>query len=166
MSDTTVIIDGDSATIVTQQDVITVLTEGVQGPPGQLTSEAGADINMMGFDVLNAGSVTFIGEYDNGSSGAAKTLSLANGTKQKITLTASTTLTIVSGGSGVGHYQIRLIQDSTGGHAVTFAGLSGSRWLGAASAPGVNAIANGESILSVYFDGANFIQSLAKVGSP
>jgi hypothetical protein len=106
-------------------------------------------------------------ELDNGNSGAAITVTLANAQKQKLTLTAACTLTIAAGtGLPVGNYQLRLIQNATGGFAVTWAGLSASRWLGSAAAPAINTAVNGETMVSIYYDGTNFTQSLAKVGAP
>lgn len=151
-------------TLTRQTALLTLVGTPILGT-ALLEGTATGDIDMDGFDLFNAGVVSFISEYDNGLSGAAKTISLLNGTKQKVTLDAGTTLTISSAGAGVGHYQIRIIQDATGGHAVTFSGLSSARWLGAATPPGVNTVASGESILSLFFDGAGIVQSLAKVGS-
>jgi hypothetical protein len=122
-------------------------------------------LGLSGFPISGVKTLGFQAEFDNGNSGTAKTLSLVNGQKQKLKLTASTTLTLSSTGAPVGNYVIRLIQDATGGHAVTWDGLSGARWLGRAAAPSINTAANGESLLSIYWDGANMIQSLAKVGA-
>jgi hypothetical protein len=108
----------------------------------------------------------FKSEIDNGNSGASITVTLANGQKQKLTLTANTTVTIAAGtGCPIGNYQLRLIQDATGSRTLTWAGLSASRWLGSAAAPAINAAASGETIVSIYWDGTNFTQSLAKVGA-
>lgn len=132
-------------------------TVSITGPAmviGTLSNEA----------VSGVKSFTYYAEYDNGNSGVAKTIDLANGQKQKVTLSANTTLTI-SNAPGVGHYQLRLIQDATGSRTVTWSGLNASRWLGSASAPAINAAANGETIVNIFYDGANFTQSLAKVGA-
>jgi hypothetical protein len=108
----------------------------------------------------------FGAEYNNGNSGAAITVTLANGQKQKLTLTANTTVTVAAGtGLLVGNYQLRLIQDATGGRTLAWSGLSASRWLGSAAAPAINAAVNGETMVSIYYDGTNFTQSLAKVGA-
>lgn len=108
----------------------------------------------------------FYAEYDNGNSGTSKTLTMTNGMKQKLTLTGNVALTVSWTSAPVGHYQIRLIQDATGSRTVTYtAGLSASRWLGATSAPSHNTAANGETIISIYYDGTNATQTLAKVGA-
>lgn len=107
---------------------------------------------------------TFAAEVDNGNSGAAATIDFASGQKQRITLTANTTLTI-SAPPGVGDYKLRLIQDATGGRTVTFTGLSASRWWGSATQPEFNTAANGETLLALYHDGANYSQGATKIGA-
>jgi hypothetical protein len=106
----------------------------------------------------------FNGEVNNGNSGSSITINFATGQKQKLTMTAACTVTI-SGMPGVGHYQLRIIQNATGNYAVTWAGISGSRWLGATSAPAVNLTANGETIVTFFYDGTSIVQSLSKVGA-
>ena len=103
-------------------------------------------------------------EYDNGNSGAADSINFANGQNQKSTLTADTTLTIAAA-PGVGHYQLRLIQDATGSRAVTFVGISSARWLNSASQPSFNTAAAGETILTFYWDGANYTMGMQKTGT-
>lgn len=152
-------------TLTRQTALLTLVGTGLMGPPGALSGDAVGDINMMGFDVLNAGVVSFTGEHSNGSSGPAHTIVLAHGTKQKITINQDTTLTISTTGAGVGHYQIRLIQHQTGGHSVTFVGLDPTRWLGSATQPAINTNSHGETLLSIFFDGTALIQSMAKVGA-
>ncbi len=152
-------------TLSRQTALLTLVGGGLQGPPGELGGEVAADIDMLEFDLHNAGVVSFVGEYDNGLSGAAKPIVLAVGTKQKVVVDTDTVLTIDPVTAGVGHYQVRIIMDGFGGHTVTIAGINNARWLGSASAPDVNTSPNGESILSIFLDGANMIQSLAKVGA-
>jgi len=105
-------------------------------------------------------------EYDNGNSGAAKTIDWTNGQQQKVTLnSASVTLTISTPPSA-GHYQLRLIQDATGSRAVTWSGLTSTRWGSATSAPAINTAANGESLLTLYYTGATVVtQTLFKIGA-
>lgn len=151
-------------TLTRQTALLTVLGTPILGT-AVLAGTAVGDIDMDGYDLLNAGVVSFVGEYDNGGSGPAHTISLANGTKQKLTINQNTTVTISTTGAGVGHYQIRLIQHHSGGHTITFSGLNPARWLGSASQPAINTAPFGESILSIFFDGAGIVQSLTKVGS-
>jgi hypothetical protein len=103
-------------------------------------------------------------EYDNGNSGAADTINFANGQNQKSTLTGDAVLTI-NAAPGVGHYQLRLIQDGTGGRVPTFVGISNSRWLNSASQPAFNTAANGETILTFYWDGSAYTIGMQKTGT-
>lgn len=109
--------------------------------------------------------INFNAEYNNGNSGSAATITLAYGQKQKITLNANTTLTVSFTGAAVGSYQLRIIQDATGSRALVWSGLSGTRWLGSVGAPSINAAANGETIVNIFYDGTNAVQSMAKVGA-
>lgn len=142
---------------------------GLGVPPGGLIYEvlvklSGDDNDTEWSDSLVMTTVTFKGEYDNGNSGIGKVIDFSLGQKQKITLNGNCSL-VFGTPPGVGNYQLRLIQDATGNRAVSFSGLSGSRWLGATSQPDLNNTANGETLLSLYWDGAAFTQSLIKVGA-
>lgn len=165
VNDPAVVLD---TTLTRQTALLTLVGSGVMGPAGTsgaLSGNAVGDINMMGFDVLNAGVVSFTGEHNNGSSGPAHTIILAHANKHKLTINQNTVLTISTTGAGVGHYQIRLIQHSSGGHTVSFVGLDPTRWLGSATQPAVNMASYGETILSLFFDGTSIIQSMTKVGA-
>jgi hypothetical protein len=109
--------------------------------------------------------ITFNAEYDNGNSATAVTITLANAQKQKLTLTGNATVTISTTGAAIGSYQLRLIQDATGGRTVTWSGLSASRWLGSLTAPAINSAIAGESLITMFFDGTNITQSAAKIGT-
>lgn len=116
-------------------------------------------------NITGVKAVVFQGEYDNGGSGTTKTITLANGQKQKLTLTGNCTITVDFTGASVSTYQLRLIQDGSGLRTVTWSGLSSSRWLGASGAPAINNAAGGETIVSIFYNGTNAVQSLAKVGA-
>lgn len=102
-------------------------------------------------------------EFDNGNSGASKTIDFAGGRAQKVVLNSATVALTISN-LVVGHQQLRIIQDATGGRAVTFTGLSSSRWLGSVAQPSLNSSANGESVVTIFYDGANATQALSRVG--
>lgn len=121
-------------------------------------------ISMSNQNVIGVKVLTAYQEVDHGSSGAAKSVSFSGGQFGKITLNSDTVLTIKSP-PGVGHYQLRVIQDATGGRTASFVNLSQTRWLGAASQPALNSAASGESLLTMYWDGAAWTQSLEKVGA-
>ena len=88
--------------------------------------------------------------YDNGNSGASKTISAANGTRQKITLTASAPTLTVSGltvGS-YGEVLLYLIQDGTGTRLLpTFSPVA--RY-GAAGAPTLSTAAGAVDIVRLF----------------
>lgn len=144
-------VDGVTAAIQTQLDAKLLKAS---------TNQAVSGIKTLGFEA----------EYDNGNSGASKTITLTNGQKQKITLTANTTLTISFSSATVGDYQIRLIQDATGSRTLAaISGLDAGRWLGSATQPSHNTAANGETLLTISVKTAGTatgcIQSMVKVGA-
>jgi hypothetical protein len=94
----------------------------------------------------------FSSETDNGNSGAAKTIDWNAGNKQKLTLTGACTLTFTAPGS-VGNFQLRLIQDGTGGRTVVWP--AAVKWPGAA-APTLTASAGAVDIVTFYYDGTNY----------
>lgn len=108
--------------------------------------------------------LTFFAEYDNGNSGASKTIDFANGQNQKIAITANTTLTITAP-AAVGHYQLRLIQDATGGRSTAFVGIGSSAWINNASQPAFNTAASGATVLTFFWDGAAMTVGMQKVGT-
>jgi len=62
--------------------------------------------------------ITFSGEYDNGNSGASKTINWNNG-KQKLTLNSDTTLSFTAPTNGIGNFTLKMVQDATGDRTVT-----------------------------------------------
>jgi len=121
-------------------------------------------ISMGNQNIIGTKVLTAYAEVDHGSSGAAKSVSFSGGQFGKITLNSDTVLTITNP-PGVGHYQLRVIQDATGGRTASFVGLSQTKWLGAASQPALNSAASGASLLTLYWDGAEWTQTLEKVGA-
>jgi len=149
----------------TQLSYVTGVTSAIQTQLDAKVLIAGANSAIGGYKTVG-----FNAEYDNGNSGSTKTITLANGQKQKVTLTANTTLTIDFTGCTVGDYQIRLIQDATGSRTLAaVSGLSSSRWLGSATQPSHNAAANGETLLTVSVKTAasatGCVQSMVKIGA-
>jgi hypothetical protein len=130
------------------------------------TTSCGADIDLNNNDIGEIKTATFNAEYDNGNSSTAKTITLTNGQKQKVTLTGNATLTISATSALTGHYQLRLIQDATGSRSVTWSGISSTQWLGETSAPDINSTANSETIVNIFVSGSTVIcASAAKVGA-
>lgn len=134
-----------------------------------LSLAGGTLAGSVGFGGNNASNIKMVGlaaEYDNGTSGSAKTITLANGNLQKISIDQTCTLTIDSTGALPGVYRLRLITTTASYVTATWSGLSGSNWLGSASAPGIRYGAVGYvSLLEMFLDGANIVQRLTKVGA-
>lgn len=108
----------------------------------------------------------FAAEHDNVDSGSAATIDFALGQKQRITLTADATLTLAEP-PGVGHYQLKALQDSTGGRSLTLTGdgYSDSRWLNRVAPGSPNPVASGETLYNFYWDGAQWYLASAWVGA-
>jgi hypothetical protein len=104
-------------------------------------------------------------EFDYGNSHTAKTIYLSNGQRQRITLNANCTLTVNTLNALISTYTLRIIQDFGGAKYITWSGISSSRWVQSSSAHELNYSANGESLMSIYYDGTNMIQNIGKVGS-
>jgi hypothetical protein len=103
-------------------------------------------------------------EYDWGNSGAAKSISWGVAQNAKITINAAAALYIAPP-PGVGHYQLRMIQNATGGFAVTIGNVGSTKWLNAAAQPTFNTAANGETILTFWWTGSSWIAGAQKVGT-
>lgn len=144
------------------------MTRDGQSPPT-------ADIPMGGFqlneladgtaadDAATVGQIPALagsGSYFNaGNSGAALSIDWTDGVNQQLTLTANTTLTL---GDGVtpGWYQLKIIQDGTGGRTITWAGTnySASRWIGNGSAPVLSPVIAAVEMVALFWDGTQWFQ--------
>jgi hypothetical protein len=129
-----------------------------------LTDPALGNSNITGGKVYG-----FNAEVDNGNAGASKTVTMSAGSLQKLTLNNATcNLTLDWTGALPGKYTLRLIQDASGGRAVTYtAGLLSTKWLTATSAPAINTAVNGETMITMYYltGTSATAQSSAKVGA-
>jgi hypothetical protein len=141
------------------------ISEGIQGPAGSLSGKSAADIDMDGYGIRNVDVITFALEKDNGDSGPAITIHLADAVKQIVRITEPTMITIDATDSGCTNYQILLVQDEVGWHPVAFAGLDDESWIGSVGAPSVNMLPGGKSVLGIYFGSLGLIQGLSKVGA-
>jgi len=126
--------------------------------------ELQGNLSLSNRDIVGYKNLLAFAEYDNGNSGSADTIDFSNGQNQKSTLTGNAAYTIVAA-PGVGHFQLRLIQSSAGGWVPTFIGVSSSRWLNSATQPSFNTAANGETILTFYWDGAAYTVGMQKTGT-
>jgi hypothetical protein len=96
--------------------------------------------------------VTFFSEYDNGNSDASITINFGRSQKQKLTLTANTTLTF-NAPPGVGNFLLKLVQDGTGGRLVTWP--ASVKWT-LNTSPTLSSNANSVDIATFYYDGTNY----------
>jgi hypothetical protein len=125
------------------------------GDLGTMAEQDKNNVDITGGDI-DADTVDFTSEYDNGVVSANATIDWANGNDQKITLGASITLTFSN--MGVGHKQLKVIQDATGGRIPT---LPAGKWpSGIAGA--FSTAAGAEDILNIYYDGASYYFQLVK----
>lgn len=122
---------------------------------GTMAAQDASAVNITGGDIV-ANTVDFVSEYDNGTVTAAATIDWVNGGNQVITLGASITLTFSN--MGVGHKQLKVIQDATGGRIPT---LPAGKWPGG-TAGSFSTAAGAEDILSIYYDGASYYFQLVK----
>jgi len=124
-------------------------------------------ISMANQNIIGVKRLTAFQEVDFGNSGAAMTISFSGGQYAKVTLNAAeAVLTIKSPASpGVGFYQLRIIQDGTGGRSASFVNLSQTNWLQSGNQPALNQAASGVSIVNLFYTGSGWNQSLQKVGA-
>lgn len=108
-----------------------------------------------------------VGEYSNGNAGATKTITWNNGPRQSVTLDQNTTLSFSFTGCPVGNYQLKIVQDGTGGHTISWSTdtPSTTRWLGSVGAPAHNSAASSVTFVNVYWDGTNAYGSMARVNA-
>jgi hypothetical protein len=154
--------DGEQTLVRTEVEH-QILEQGRQGPPGPAFGSG--DLDMDNHAIVDAKVVGFHGEYDNGDSNSYAQVLLARAQKQKLRITEQCVVELVGAGAPVGHYQLRLVQNSVGGYRAIWQGLLPGRWLNTNVVPEVHKDPFGESILSLYWDGNQFTQSLAKVGA-
>ena len=94
-----------------------------------------------------AGNVDY---FDVGNSGSAVTINWNNGATQKVTLTASTTLTFSNGYVGT-PCTLYLVQDATGLRLVTWP--ASVKWV---TVPTLSTLGNKRDIIGLMYDGTNW----------
>ncbi|NTW62217.1 hypothetical protein HGB25_02300 [Candidatus Saccharibacteria bacterium] len=93
---------------------------------------------------------TFNSEIDNGNSGASKNIDWTAGQKQKITLTASATLTFTTP-TGPCNLVFKVIQGGTGSYTITWPTM---KWAG--GAPVLSTAVGSVDIMAIYYDGSAY----------
>jgi hypothetical protein len=99
--------------------------------------------------------VDFNSEYDIGTVSSNTTIDWSNGQNQKITLGADITLSFSN--MGVGHKQLKVVQDATGGRTPT---LPSGLWPDG-TAGSFSTSANAIDILNIYWDGSSYYYQLS-----
>lgn len=110
--------------------------------------------------VVSNGKVVYEAEYDAGNSGATKTIDIANGTTQKITMTANCVFTIATPPAGA-TIKLNIVQNGTGGWTFTFGGNVNYQ---SDIAPVLITTANTSSILQGYSNGTVIFLTSAGTG--
>lgn len=105
--------------------------------------------------LINAKTITYFAENDNGNSGAAAVISWADGQAQKIVLTDNSILSFVAP-PGVCSLTLKIVQDAVGNKTVSWPGSV--LWPGGFP-PVLSTAANAVDIVSFYYDGANYYGS-------
>lgn len=95
-------------------------------------------------------------EYNNGTISTNTTINWNNGINQVVILGANITLSFSN--IGIGHKQLRIVQDNTGNRIPT---LPNGLWPGGATRS-FSTAANTEDILSIFYNGTNYYYQLSK----
>jgi len=105
---------------------------------------------------LDMGEISIVfTETTNTSSSGTVTIDWGNSNHQTITLTEDVVMTFLDP-VGVGNFTLRILQDATGYHDITFPTFKTSGGLPI----NITMNPNAEDILMLYFDGTNYIASL------
>lgn len=125
------------------------------------------DILMSNNSVAALKWLSYNSELDNGNSGTGLTINPFNGAYQKVTLNTATPILTIAAPFGVSEFQLRIIQDATGGRVPSFAGAAYStgRWYNSAAQPAMNTAIGGSTIVKFYYDGTNLYQRSDKIGA-
>lgn len=99
------------------------------------------------------------GIYDAGNIGAGLAINWNNGPIQKVTLNGFATLTFTNAQAG-STYTLILVQDATGGRAVTLTG-----WDFGDNTPNYNTGANKKNVVSGLYDGSEYLAAFAVKGA-
>lgn len=98
----------------------------------------------------------FVGEFDNGNSGATKTIDWSKGDRQLVTMSASCTFSFSNPVKGQ-TLTLRVVENGTGGYTITLPTL---KWpAGTVGSP--TTTANAINLYIFYYDGTNYLAQLA-----
>jgi hypothetical protein len=123
---------------------------------GSIADQNAGNVNISGGEITNMDRVGFIGEWNVGTASSNVTVDWSNSNNQVVTLSGNAIISFTN--MTVGHKQLKIIQDNTGGRTPT---LPSGKWPGGV-AGSFSIDANAEDILSIYYDGSNYYYMLTK----
>lgn len=137
--------------IGTANQVLVSQGDGVSGNPTLSTPQ---DIGTTSAPTFRQVKVT---EYNAGNSSTAITLDFdTNGMFQRVTMTGNATVTLGGMTANIGWYQVRLIQDGTGGRTITLAVSAGSIYYYGQTAPTYTTTIGRHDTIWIWYDGTNY----------
>lgn len=152
----TLAVNGLTAKAIKKNKDVALVTGDIKA--GQLVSVA---YDGTSFQLISTGNVLtdpiVSGRYDNGNSGTTKTISFANGRKQKLTLTGAVTITWADAIEG-SYISLDLDVNGTGGYAVPT--LPSGKWP-SGTVGAVIMTANAKNTMIVEYDGTDYKYQLA-----
>lgn len=131
------------------------VTNAATGANPTISATGGDSTAALGLKGKSAG-VWATGEYDNGNTSTAQTISGKNGDSQLSTVTGNVTYTFSNFTAGQ-KVVVRIVEDGTGGHTIT---LPTVKWPGG-TAGTFTTTANAINLLAIYYDGTNYLVQLS-----
>jgi hypothetical protein len=116
-----------------------------------VTNPLTADLNANNFNITNVKDITFNSEIANTGGGGTVNIDWTTGVKQRITMSANTTLTFTAP-PGVANLLLRVAQSGGGGFTITWPTI---KWSGG-SPPTLTAAATGIDVISLYYNGSTY----------
>ncbi len=146
-----------SGTVVGTTDTQTLTNKTLTSPTMSDPTDSGTTTTPKQQGAASAAQFSqFVGEYDNGNSGASKTIDWSKGDRQIVTMSAACTFTFSNAVKGQ-TLTLRLVENGTGGYSPTFPTL---KWAGGTVGTPTTT-ANAINLYIFYYDGTNYLAQLA-----
>jgi len=144
----------DQVTVTNGASTITLSTpQGINTTSTPRFARMGLGVGAGATAVLTTTGIFDVGYYDNGNSGASKTITWTNGMVEKLTLNNNCTLTLSAPTAAGTKFFLMLIQDGSGNRIVTWPG--GISWHGG-SAPTLTTVGGKTDIITLIWDGSQY----------